>query len=76
MCRGNLGATAAADLALVGAVTLSACGADGSASVGAHHTNPAVSANSAPPPAGPTSGWGPGMWGGNAGSGMMNRPGS
>lgn len=56
----------AATLALTGAVALGACGA-GSVVSGLVPTSvPTVSAT-----VGPTSGWGPGMWGGHGASAMM-----
>ncbi|MFJ9713619.1 hypothetical protein [Streptomyces sp. NPDC101234] len=79
MTRRRTRAAVAATLALTGALALGACGADAVSSGNAGATIPTASAGTTPgpsaggtsPSAGPTSGWGPGMWSGNRGPGMM-----
>lgn len=83
MIHGRTRVAAVAALALTGAVTLGACGGNGSAVTTTGHT-PTVTAgptatgsstpttpDTTPAPAGPTSGWGPDVWSGAWGSGMM-----
>ncbi|WP_234543966.1 hypothetical protein [Streptomyces shenzhenensis] len=82
MTRRRTRAATAASLALAGALALGACAADAIGGGNAGATIPATSAGTTPgpggtsPSAGPTSGWGPGMWGGTQGPGMMGGPGS
>ncbi|MEV0908220.1 hypothetical protein [Streptomyces hokutonensis] len=83
MIHGRTRVAAVAALALTGAVALGACGGNGSAVTTTGRT-PTVTAGptatgsstpttpgTTPAPAGPTTGWGPDVWSGAWGSGMM-----
>ncbi|MFR9799924.1 hypothetical protein ACL02U_29115 [Streptomyces sp. MS06] len=79
MNRRRTDAVLLASLALAGAVALGGCGASGdatgpgtpSATSTAPGSAPSDLAGGGPTPSGPTSGWGPGMWGDDESPGMM-----
>ncbi|WP_406164714.1 hypothetical protein [Streptomyces sp. NBC_00996] len=84
MNRQRTRAAILASLALAGTVAVGACAASGGGTGTGNGTTPTSTTattpgnltSGAPTPSGPTSGWGPGMWSGDQGPGMMGGDGN